>query len=262
MSFFKIATIGLKELRVYLTTWTSYAIAGAFHELNAFFFYILVRDFQLKRLQYASSRAVGILEHMNLTDFVVGPTFSYIATFFVFLLPVVTMRLFAEQKRQGSLELLLSAPISSFDIVVGKYLGAWTVMAGMLLGTVVFPISLYFFAGTAELDWRTIATGYLGMVLLGSAGIAVGLLSSALAESQVVAVVMSFTVLLVLLVIGVASGAQTGITADVLGYLSLSSHLNAFTRGMLRGTDVVYYLSLVLFCIYATVEVVERSRQR
>lgn len=260
-----VVTIAGKELRIYGTTAIAYVLVAGFLELTAFFFYLLMRDFQLRRLELAQQRAAAILDYVNLTDLVIGPMLSYVAMFFVFLLPVLTMRLFAAERSGKTLELLLSMPIGPAQIVLGKFLGAWLIMATMLALTLIFPISLQLFAGDADpnaVDWSTVAAGYLGMLLLGSAAVGVGLFASAITESQIVAVVIAFGVLLGLMVIGVAGRGQPEMIKAVLEYVSLGNHLNPFVRGIVRSVDVVYYLSLTFVGLYLSYRVVEAQRWR
>jgi ABC-2 type transport system permease protein len=257
--------IAAKELRIYGTTWISYIVLAAFLEINAFLFHLLVREFQVLRLRYAEARTVALLNQMNLTDLVVGPTFSYVATFFVFLLPVLTMRSFAEERRSKTLELMYSTPLRSLELVAGKYAAAWLMMALMLATTVVFPLSLDVLAAAEDpnaLDWRTVGCGYFGMLLLGSLGVAVGLLASAVTDSQVVAVTLAFAALLLLLVVGVAAPAQTGVWRTVLEQLSISHHMQGFTRGLLRANDVTYYVSATFLALYFTHRALDAERWR
>ena len=251
-----------KELRIYLTTWTSYVLVGAFVALTAFFFSFLVQEFQQRRLDYAKRGAAGILAQMNLTDLVVGPTFSYVATFFVFMLPILTMRLIAEERRSKTLELLLSTPVRPIEILLGKYLAAWTVMIAMLAATGIFPLSLHFFADADPnaVDWNTVWAGYLGMALLGSAGVAVGLFASAVTESQVVAVVIGFAILLLLMVVGVAAAGSSW--RPVLEHLSISHHMQGFARGLVRSPGVTYYASLTFLSLYFALRFLDAERWR
>lgn len=255
--------IARKEIWVYLTTWTSYILVGAFLEVTAFFFYLLIKEFQARRLLYAERHAVGVLQQMSLTDLVVGPTFSYVATFFIFLLPVLTMRLVAGERQGKTFELLMTTPARPIEVVVGKYLAAWSMMFLMLALTVVFPLSLHLFAGGGTaLDWSTVAVGYSGMVLLGSAGVAVGLLASSVTDSQFVAVVTGFAALLLLTVIGVAATGQSEPWRSVLEELSISHHLNGFIRGLIRSPDVIYYLSLSFLGLFFAHRAVAAQRWR
>ncbi len=256
--------IAHKELRIYLTTWTAWVLLIAFLEITAFFFYVLVGEFQRSHLRYVEARAAGILDEMNLTDLVVGPLFSYVATFFIFMLPILTMRLIAEERRSRTMELMLTVPIRPVEIVLGKYIAAFAVMLMMLALTLIFPAMLHFFgdAGAgAAVDWRTIAAGYLGMLLLGAAALAVGMFASAVTESQVIAVVIGFAVLLVLLVIGMAAEGG-GVWQGLASHLSISNHLHPFARGLVRSVDVIYYLSLTFVGLFLTYRFVEAERWR
>jgi ABC-2 type transport system permease protein len=254
--------VAQKELRIYLTTWTAWVLLVAFLEITAFFFYVLVSEFQRSRLRYIEAHAAGILAEMNLTDLVVGPLFSYVATFFVFLLPILTMRLVSEERRSRTLELMLSVPLRPIELVLGKYFAALSVMALMLALTLVFPLLLDVLGNEpGAVDWRTVAVGYLGMALLGAAALAIGLLASALTESQVIAVVIAFTTLLVLLVVGIAADGD-GMWAALAGYLSISNHLHPFARGLVRSEDAIYYLSLVFVGLFLTYRIIEAERWR
>ena len=256
--------IARKEVRVYVTTWTSWVLLAAFLELTGFFFVLLVREFQARRLQYVESHAVGLVARMNLTDLVVTPTLSYVATFFLFLLPILTMRLVAEERREGTLELLLTAPVRPFAIVIGKYLAAWSVMAAMLATSLTLPAALvWLVAGDpAAVDWSTVAVGYLGMLLLGSAGVAIGLFASSATDSQLVAVVVSFSILLVLVMLGIAAHGQAAPWGALLEHLSISHHQQAFGRGLIRSQDVVYYLSVTVLGLALAHRLIDAERWR
>src|SRR6476646_4681866 len=182
-----------KETRVYLTTWTSYAIFGAFVLITAFFFQRLVIEYQYRAMQFMQMQAESAMQQMNLTDWVMGPLFMNITVFFLFMLPILTMRLISEERKGKTLELLMTTPVRPIEIVVGKYLSALLIMGMMLALTVMFPLLLHIFGGTpgqdSPLDWRSVGVGYGGMFLLGAAFVAVGLFASSVSESQIVAVI-------------------------------------------------------------------------
>jgi ABC-2 type transport system permease protein len=257
--------IAAKDLRVYLTTWTSYILFGAFTFITAFFFYQLVKEFQLQLLELSQSRMQAALEQMNLTDWVMGPVFVNAGVFLLFLVPVLSMRLVAEERRGRTLELLMTTPVRPAEIVLGKYLAALVILAIMLILTMVFPMLLHVVgesADTSPLDWNTIWVSYLGLYLFGAACIAVGLFASSLTESQIVAAIVSFAVLLLFWVIGLAARGQEGFMRQLLEYLSLTGHLESFVRGILKLSDVVYYLSLAFVGLFLAYRVVEAQRWR
>jgi ABC-2 type transport system permease protein len=259
----KILAIARKETWLYLTTWTSYVLFGFFILITAFFFQRLVIEFQLQTLDYAQNQQSWAMERMNLTDWVMGPVFMNMSVFFLIMLPMLTMRLFAEERRQRTLELLMTVPVRPIQLVVGKYLSAVVIMGIMLGLTVIFPILLAIFGGghdTSPVDWRTIGASYLGLFLLGMAIVAIGLFASAVTESQIVAVITGFAVLLLFWVIGLAARGQQGFWGGFLEYMSLSSHLENFVRGIIKASDVVYYVSITSVGLFLTYGVIDAQR--
>ncbi|MEZ4272708.1 MAG: ABC transporter permease subunit [Myxococcota bacterium] len=165
-------SVARKELLLYLTTWTSYALFAVFLQISGFFFYELLEQFQRRRLDYIDLRAVGIIESMNLNDMVLAPMFGSMAGYFIFIMPLLTMRLMVGEQRRGTLELLLTAPIKPIQIIVGKFLATICVMEVMLSLTLIFPVVLHVFGtspGGSIIDWRSVTTAYIGLTLLGAA---------------------------------------------------------------------------------------------
>lgn len=255
-----------KEARVYLTTWTSYILFGAFMLITAFFFQRLVIEFQFRSMQYMQMQAPNVLDQMNLTDWVMGPLFLNITVFFLFMLPIMTMRLIAEERRSKTLELLMTAPVRPIQIVLGKYLAALAMMTIMLALTLVFPLLLSVYGdgsgGTSAVDWSTVLTSYLGMFLLGASFVAVGLFASSVTDSQIVAVIVGFASLLMFYVIGLAARGQEGFWQPLFEHLAITSHLEGFVRGMVRFSDVAYYVSISFVGLFLTHRVVEAQRWR
>ncbi|MCK5690957.1 ABC transporter permease subunit [Myxococcota bacterium] len=261
-----IFVIAAKDLRIYLTTWTSYILVGAFILVSSFFFQALIGEYQTMALQYAQSQTPWMADQMNLTDWVMGNLFRNIVVFFLFMLPILTMRLLAEEKKSKTLELLFTTPVRPLDIVLGKYLAALSILVIMLLFTLVFPILLTIYgkasAGVSILDWHTVWVGYLGMFLMGAAFVSVGLFASSLTESQIVAVVVSFAILLIFFVIGF-SGADTQTGWQVVTrYLSLTGHFEDFVRGIVNTSALIYYISIVFLGLFFSYRVVEAHRWR
>ena len=260
-----IGAIAGKEIRVYLTTWVSYVIFAIFMLITAFFFQRLVVEYQLQSLEFGQY-AKHMLAQMNLTDWVIGPLLQNVVVFFVFMLPILTMRLIAEERSGKTLALLLTSPIRPIEIVIGKYIAGVVLMGIMLVLTLIFPLLLEGFGSgsvdTLILDWNSIATGYLGMFLLGAGFVAIGLFASSLTESQIVAVVISFFITLMFIVIGIASKGQSETWAQIINYISATSHVEHFLRGIIRLQDVVYYLSMSFVGVFLSYRVVEAERWR
>ena len=257
--------IAAKECRVYLTTWTSYILFGGFMFATAFFFSQRVALFQLAAME-TMQRQQGMMDRLNLTDFVVNPVFMDITVFFLFMIPIMTMRQFAEERRTKTLELLMTAPVRPLDIVLGKFLGCMVILLIMLGLTIIFPILLTVFGGATgqanPVDWAGIAVAYFGMFLLGASFVAVGLFASSVTDSQIVAVIIGFIILIMFFVIGIAGRGQEGFWKEFLDYISITNHLEPFVRGVLRIPDVAYYLSLGFVGLFFTYRVIEAQRWR
>jgi ABC-2 type transport system permease protein len=202
---------------------------------------------------------------MNLTDWVVGPVVVNASVFLLFLVPILSMRLFAEEHKGKTLELLMTTPVRPVEIVLGKYLAGLVVLCIMLGLTIVFPLLLEILGQGAEsspLDWHTVGASYLGLFLFGAACVAIGLLASSLTESQIVAAIVAFAVLLMLWVIGLAARGQEGFWQKLLEYLAITTHMESFVRGILKISDVVYYASLAFVGLFLTHRVVDAQRWR
>ncbi len=263
-----ILAIAGKEARIYLTTSTSYVVFACFVLSTAYFFQLFVGQFQMSSLQAMQYGGGAMLEQLNLTDQVMYPLFMNVAVVFLFMLPMLTMRLIAEERRTKTLELLMTSPVRPLEIVLGKYLAALLMVALMLALTLFFPLLLQIFGATTmtdgmhALDWNTIATSYLGMFLLGASFVSIGLLTSSVTDSQIVAVMLAFFVLLMFFVMGSSSATQKGMLGDILTYLSIADHLESFVRGVVKSVDVVYYLSVIFVGLFLTYRVIDAQRWR
>jgi ABC-2 type transport system permease protein len=178
---------------------------------------------------------------------------------FLFVVPLITMRAYAEEKRSGTIELLMTSPITDFQIVIGKFLGAMS-LYGAMLGVTLIHIALLFAYGNPE--WKPILTGYLGLVLLGGCFVSVGLFFSSLTKNQIVAGMFTFVVLLLLWVIGWIGNFSGPTVERLTGYLSLTSHVDDFLRGVIDSQHVVYYLSFITFGLFLTAKAVDSERWR
>ena len=185
--------------------------------------------------------------------------FFNIMVVLIFVVPLLTMRLLADEQKTGTIEILLTAPVRDWEVVLGKYLAAMGMFGVMLACTLYFPFILWRVGGTP--DWGPILTGYLGLILLTSAMMAIGTLTSAVTENQIVAAVLGFGILLLLWLIEAAGNIATG-SATVLTYLSLPAHYNDFARGAINLEDVVYYLSVTIAALFIATRMLETRRYR
>jgi gliding motility-associated transport system permease protein len=177
----------------------------------------------------------------------------------LFLMPMVTMRTYSEEKRSGTIELLLTAPVTDFQIIMGKFLGALALYVIMLAVTAIH-VGFLFIYGSPE--WKPIVTAYLGLLLLGSCFLSLGLLISSLTSNQIVAGMVTFAVFLLLWVITWV-GSFGGPTFDKLTtYLSIIDHWDDFGKGVIDTTHVIYYLSFITFGLFLTAKSVDSERWR
>ena len=188
-----------------------------------------------------------------------GGTFFYWFSALI-LAPLLTMRTFSEEKRTGTIELLLSAPVTDAQVVLAKFLGAWLAYIALWALTVVFFLLLRVFT---PFDWGPVLTGYLGTWLLGSVLIALGVFASSLTRNQVIAAVFSFVAILLLFSVGVLDAfIHNPETSHTIRYLSLIDHLRDFSKGILDTRPIIFYLSLTTICLFLTGRVIGNPRWR
>lgn len=177
---------------------------------------------------------------------------------YLLVCPLLSMRTLAEERRSGTAELLLSAPISSAGIVVGKYLALAMTYVGMWLPTLLYPFIL---RDTGQVEWAVVATSYLGVIGLGLGFIGVGLLSSALTTNQLLAAVTSGTLIFLLMLCGVGEQVyQEGQLHALLSHVSIQSHLAECAQGILSLRRLAYLATLILLPLFLAARAVERWR--
>lgn len=252
-----IWAIAKKEIKSYFTSPIAYVVITVFLVLVGFFFYSLIWWFNSQSMQL--SRNPAYFQQLNINQMVYSPLFHNISIILLLMLPLLTMRLFSEEKKIGTDELLFTSPISVNQIILGKYFAALIVLAVMLLLTGIF--SLFTFAyGNPEL--APLLSGYLGLFLMGAAFISVGIFFSSLTENQIVSAILTFGALLLFWILNWASYSAGGTWKDVLNYLSFFQHFDGLTRGILDTTDIVYYLSFSFFGLFLTHSVIQSRRWR
>ncbi len=256
--------IARKELHIYFTTPIAYVVFFATSFIGAFFFLSLTAEYQRRSMQFMQFQAPQMLERMNLTDMVASPLVLNMGVILIFVVPFLTMRLLAEERRQKTMELLMTAPIRSGEIVLGKYLAALCVLLVVVAITAVFPALLASWGtgsgGGSAVEWQTVGAALAGLFLCGAGFVAVGLFVSALTESQVVAALITFLVLLLTWVVGWKAAEAEGVWQEVIAHLSSVQHLVSFARGVVAVEDLVYFLSLAVIGLYLTHRAVEARR--
>jgi len=253
----QILSVCHKEIKTYFTSPIAYVAMTVFLILVGFFFYSSISWFNLQSIQI--SRYPELLAQININQMVYTPLFSNICMILIFLIPLLTMRLFAEEKRNRTDELLLTSPLSVWQIILGKYLASLFFLLILLLLTGI--LSIFTFAwGNPET--ASILTGYLGLVLLGAAFLAIGLFFSSLTENQIVAAFLTISTLMLLWVLNWASYALSGPWRSVLNHVSFMNHFANLATGVIDSADVIYYLSIVFLGLVLTHTVVRSWRWR
>ena len=229
--------IAWKESKAYFLTPTAYVVGATFLVLTGIFFVFEVTS------TFPEASVRGLVESASF--------------FIIFLSPLLTMRLLAEEQKLGTLELLLTAPVRDWEVVMGKYLAALLTMVVTILLTLYYVVLLYWFG---EPDTGPVLSAYLGLILYGAAAVAVGLLASSLTSNQIIAAVVGTAVLLTLSFLDAVADLVTGVAEDVLSGLSTDAHLVDFNRGVVDGSNIVYYVSVAAVFLFLTVRLIETRR--
>ena len=253
-----ISAIAGKEIRSYFTSPVAWVLMALFAALFGYFFYVYLRAFVDESLQGAMGQGP---QNVNVNLRMVRPLLGNAQVLILFLLPMVTMRTYSEEKRSGTIELLLTSPLKDTEIVFGKYLAAMGMYAGLLAVTVLY-ISILFIWGNPA--FAPVFSGYLGLVLMGGGFVAMGLFISTLTNNQMVAGVASFVVFLLLWIISwVADSSNMNPTvSSVLHYLSITEHFDDFGKGVIDTKHIVYYLSFIGFGLFLATKSVDSDRWR
>jgi len=252
-----ILAIAHKELRAYFASPIAWVILGLFALLFGYFFYAFLVLFVRQSMQMGQMGMGGQTVNVNL--YMIRPLLQNATVIMLFVLPMITMRTYSEEKRSGTMELLLTSPVTDLQIIVGKFIGALALYAAMLLVTAIY-VSLLFVYGNPE--WRPVLTGYLGLLLLGGCFISVGLLVSSMTRNQIVAGMATFGVFLMLWVISWIADFSGPTTRTVVLYLSITEHFDDFAKGIIDTKHLVYYLSFITFGLFLTAKAVDSERWR
>jgi ABC-2 type transport system permease protein len=254
------AHVWRRELRTYFTTPTFYLVAATYLSLTSGFFesHLVAFDAALTRAQQPGE--VALLATLNLQEGVLLPLFQNLGVLLLFVVPALTMRLVAEERRQHTYELLLTTPLGIGRLLWGKYLAVLTVIFALLAPTAIYPALLYSYG---EIEIAPVLLGYFGLLLLAGAVAAIGLFTSSVTENQVVAAVIGFGLALLFYLAGErAQSLEEGTARSVLEYLSLVGHLRRFLEGRLDTRDLCYYASAMLLPIFFAHRALQAQRWR
>jgi ABC-2 type transport system permease protein len=248
-----ILAIWQREIKSYFVSPIAYAVLTIFIFITGLFFsfylYVIVNATTMQAQMGQGAQPIDV------PAMVMERLFGTTSVILLFLIPMLTMGLFSEEKKRGTIELLLTTPVGNFSAMIGKYLASLTFLIILFAASGIIISSLFFYGHP---DWKPILSGYLGLFLYGAALLALGIFISILTENQVVAVVLTFGVSLALLITSAVSTIlASGVVKNILDYLSVTSHLDDFTKGVIDTSHIIYYVTFVfvgLFLAYRSLE--------
>jgi ABC-2 type transport system permease protein len=251
-----------REMGQYFVSPIAYVVVGVFLILCGFFFDRIL-DFYIQNSLQAEMQSLrfGVPPDTDVPGQVMRSFCDLLSSLVLFFTPILTMGIFSEERKRGTIELLMTSPVTETQIVMGKFLAELSLFVIMLLPTAVYIVFMYVHSDPRP-PWSLMLVGYLGVLLLGAGLLSLGSFISSLTESQIVAAVLTFGAFLMLWVLD--SGSRGGDTTGgkVLQYLSVIHHYDDFTRGIIDTTAIVYYLSFFAFFAFLTVRSVDSIRWR
>ena len=250
-----ILAIAHKELKSYFSTPIAYVVIGFFALLFGYFFYAMLVIFNQQSAQFGGAEGGAV----DINQQLIRPLFLNASVILLFVLPLITMRTYSEEKRSGTIELLLTSPVTDVEIILGKFLGAMALYGAMLAITVIHMLVLFSYANPKP-EWTVPVIGYIGLLLMGGCFISVGLLISSLTKNQIVSGMVTFAVFLLLWVINWIASFTGPTTQSVLNYVSITDHFDDFTRGIVDTKHLIYYFSVMSFGLFLTARSVDTER--
>jgi ABC-2 type transport system permease protein len=245
-----------KELRSYFVSPVAYILLIMFALIFGWFFWNMVGAFVFYS---TASMQRGEMFPMNINEQIIRQLLGNMNVIGLFFIPLISMRLFAEEKRNGTIELLATSPVRDAEVILGKWLAAVSLYAGMLLLT---GLNFAFLFKYGNPDWKPMVVAYLGMLLQAAGMLAIGTFISTLTKNQIIAGAATFGVCLLIFVLGWASGYETATWAQVLSYMSVTTHMESFAKGVLDSKDAIYYLTVIFLGLFLTARSLESLRWR
>ncbi len=255
-----VGAIAGRELRSIFSTPVAYVMFSVYLVFSGFAFFLSLTGFLSALQQIQAFQRFDLLEQFNLNTSVIEPSLGIFSFVFLLLIPLLTMRVFAEEQASGTIELLLTSPLTIWEIVLGKYL-AILVVLGMLVGLSALYPALLFYYGDPEL-LPTLA-GLMGLFLYGAAFAAIGCLISSLTRSQISAALVTFFAGLILFLIDYfAEVSLQGTSQQVVRYLGLRVHFDELVSGVVKTDDLVYFAVVIVFFVSGIRAATESLRWR
>ncbi len=253
----KIIAIYKREMKYYFQSIAAYVSISVFLAVSGYFFSSIFKYYNFLSLEVR--RTASVTPQLNLIDGIMRPLLGNISILILFILPILTMRLFSEEKKQGTFELLMTYPVSESAIIAGKYLSALTIFTIMLAGTLLYPLLLMIYT---EPELMPIASGYLGLFLMGSSFIAMGLFFSSLSENQLVAGVLTMGTALLFLLIGWLAPIIDPRLFNFISQFSILFHFESFAKGIIDSKDISYYILLTSFFLFMSKKSLDSTRYK
>lgn len=255
-----IYLVAKKEFQAYFTSPVAYVVITIFLVITGYFFYNLFASFSTLCFQASTNPAIARQQNLlNITETLIRPLFGNMGTIMLLMMPLLTMRLFSEEKKSGTIELLLTYPISDMEVIIGKLVACVAVFILMLSATITCPILAMVFG---EPEIGPIITGYLGLFLMGTAFISLGVFTSSITENQIVAATLSFGVLFLFSMMGYSISFMGPTLGKFMNSISLIGHMEGFAKGIIDTTDIMYYLIFSALFIFLTLRVMESKKWR
>ena len=251
-----VLTICRKELSSYFRSPIAYGVMFFFALVAGYMFWAATSIFIRQSLQ---SVMMGQQVPMDVNEWVIRSVLSNVGVIFLFIVPIVSMRVFAEEKNKGTIELLMTSPVRDSEIILGKWLAMVVLFACMLAVSLINIVTLYMYGRP---DWRPMLIGYLGLLLQGSAMLAIGAFISSTTRNQIIAAAGTFGVLLMFWIIGWTSSLDNSTTTRVISYLSINDHIESFSKGVLDTKDIVFFLTFTILGLFLTSRSMESMRWR
>ncbi|MEK6706903.1 MAG: ABC transporter permease [Bdellovibrionota bacterium] len=251
-----IIIIAKRDFNAYFTSPIAYIVIAGFMAIMGWMFFFNLSHFNLQNMQY---QQFNMGKGVSVTDGIIRPLYGNMNVIFLFLVPFITMRLFAEERKQHTLELLMTSPITLTQIILGKFMSSLFLVVTMLVFTVVYPVILFW---TGNPEFGPIAASYLGTLLLCGCYLSTGLFFSSMTENQIVAGALTFATGLFFWLVSWATQSAGPVWSDLLTHLSLINHYNNFSQGLMNTTDVFYYLSFIGVGLLLTHRVLDSFRWR
>jgi ABC-2 type transport system permease protein len=252
-----------KELKYYFVSPIAYVVLTVFLVISGYFFYNILSIF-LERSMFAAMQSQqfgGPPPSIDVPSLVSRNFFGVLSTVILFMLPMITMATFADEKRRGTMELLLTSPITNLQVILGKFLASLSFFAVMVLPTLFYLIFVIAYS-SPKMTWGPILSGYLGLLLLGGSLISLGIFISTLTENQIVAASVTFGAFLILWVIDLSARSGGTTLQEVLGYLSILNHFEDFSKGVIDTSSLIIYASFIFLGLFLTFRSIESLRWR